>query len=105
MAGNPSKAGQQNKTYQVDRRRYTRVPGYHSILPRAFPFKKDMSREDAEWLVGVVLDSGELDMTGIAVTSHPRTLDGHVTVWMSAEVAEALLNTHYISYVEDVAVD
>lgn len=89
MAGNPDKAGRTGREYQMGRRRYTKVPGYHSVLPRVFPFRVWTSTEHAHQLVN---ELQAVDRTGFALTEHASSIDGHVHLWLSQENAEYLEN-------------
>lgn len=95
MAGNPDKDGRKNPRYQMGRRRLTLTPGYHSVLPRVFPFRFRCSAESASHLIGCMMGSG---YTGFCLTSHPSTVDGHVHLWLSAECAEFLVEYHQVSF-------
>lgn len=95
MPGNPNKEGRDNPQYQMGRRRYTKVPGYHSVLPRVFPFRYRTTQEQAVHLVCDLLDG---EYTGFALTAHPSSFDGHMHLWLSVECAEYLTDTlHVIS--------
>lgn len=61
------------------------MPGYHSVLPRVFPWRIWLSKEQAENLIDTLLEVGH---TGFALTEHPSSMDGHVHLWLSAENAE-----------------
>lgn len=63
------------------------MPGYHSVLPRVFPFRVWTSSDHAYQMVNELMG---VDRTGFAVTSHPSSLDGHVHLWLSEESAEFL---------------
>lgn len=82
----------------MGRRRFTRAPGYHSVLPRVFPFKREISLEEASSLIVFLVQE---EHTGYALSRHPSTLDGHVTFWMSNEIAEILVGGGHLSYVEE----
>jgi hypothetical protein len=88
MPGNPGKQGRTSAAYQMGRRRLTKVPGYHSVLPRVFPMVWRGTLEDAGRCVNWLIESGS---DGFAVTSHPSTLDGHVHLWLSVNCAESLV--------------
>lgn len=90
MPGNPNKDGRRGPGYQMGRRRNTRVPGYHSVLPRVFPYRWKCTHEQAVYAICDMLDVGR---DGFALTSHPTTKDGHVHLWLSAENAEYLVET------------
>lgn len=90
MAGNPNKIGRKNPTYQVGRRRHTTVPGYHSILPRVFPYRYRCDLAAAHQAIDVLI---AVERDGFAVTSHPATIDGHVHLWLSEGNAEYLVET------------
>jgi len=90
MVGNPDKDGRKGRTYQMGRRRFTSAPGYHSVLPRVFPFRWRCTQEQATHVIAVMLNVGR---DGFALTSHPTTIDGHVHLWLSAENAEYLVET------------
>src|SRR5688572_28879477 len=97
--GNPWKAkglrvDQRGAKYQMNRRRFTTNPGYFRYLPRVFPFYVQRSNEDVHRLV-VRLNGENLNRTAddclcFAVTTHSRTLDGHVTLWLDVEAMEWL---------------
>ena len=88
MPGNPEKRGRTNVSYQMGRRRLTKVPGYHSVLPRVFPMVWLGSAEDVGSCVNWLIESGS---DGFAVTSHPSTLDGHIHLWLSVDCCESLV--------------
>lgn len=73
--------------YQMGRRRFTAVPGYASVLPRVFPFRIRTSEEHADLCIQAMLYN---EYTGFALTSHPSSMDGHVHLWVSNEMAEFL---------------
>lgn len=75
------------------------VPGYHSRLPAIFPYFWNGSLQDVRNLVGVLL-KGEEDLSlglWFAVTGHPLTQDGHVTLWLSTGAAKWLLEWEYVA--------
>lgn len=80
--------------YQIGRRRHTAVPGYAAILPRVFPFRIRTSELSATQCIQAMLEN---DYTGFALTSHPSTIDGHVHLWLSTEMADFLVRIDYIS--------
>jgi hypothetical protein len=84
---NPEIDPRKGKAYQMGRRRFTAVPGYASVLPRVFPFRMRTSENHAAQCIQAMLDNG---YTGFALTSHPSTVDGHVHLWVSSEMAEFL---------------
>ena len=73
------------------------MPGYHNHLPKVFPLKKNLDIEHVVNLLGLLVDN---DQAGFAVTRHPKSLDGHVTLWLSQEAAEFLVSQDYISGLE-----
>lgn len=88
MPGNPDKEGRTNPEYQMGRRRYSKAPGYHGVLPRVFPYRVRCSYELAAYSISVLTD---LERSGFALTSHPASSDGHVHLWLSEENAEYLV--------------
>jgi hypothetical protein len=83
-------------------------PGYHSRLPNVFPYYWNGSLEEVQNLTEHLLDNsvtgylpGEEMVGGLwfAVTGHKETLDGHVTLWLSAQAAQWLLRMTLISTV------
>lgn len=71
-------------------RRVTANPGYGSYLPRCFPYSVRTTFETASGVIESALVAGH---TGFALTEHSATLDGHVTLWLSAKVAEWAVDT------------
>jgi hypothetical protein len=88
VAGNPNR-GENERTaaYQMNRRRFSSTPGYHNVLPRVFPYRVKSSIEFANQLINFLT---EVHRDGFALTSHPKSDDGHVHLWMSSENAEYL---------------
>lgn len=82
--------------YQKDRRRYTRAPGYHAVMPRVFPFYKTISYDEMKILVRVLWRE---ELTGFAVTSHPSSMDGSIRLWLSQECAEVLVGGDWLDSV------
>lgn len=81
-------------------------PGYAAQMPKVFPFKVNVSRDDAynlieELRVGQVdaLVAEEWEVFSFAVCEHPLVLDGHVTFWMSHDAARYLLNINELGEV------
>jgi hypothetical protein len=94
MPGNPDKEGQTGPKYQMGRRRHSKVPGYHGVLPRVFPYRVRCSYELADNCIYVLT---EMQKTGFALTSHPASSDGHVHLWLSEESAEYLVEFGFLS--------
>lgn len=65
------------------------MPGYHSVLPRVFPYRARVSREYA-WTL--IRELNDVHRDGYALTSHPSAADGHVHLWLSASNAEYLVS-------------
>jgi hypothetical protein len=62
-----------------------------------------MTRVETDYLVGHLIrevDDGDRDFW-FAVTGHPKTLDGHVTLWLSRGAAEYLLTVGLLSSVDE----
>ena len=75
---------------------HTKNPGYHSRLPKVFPYYWQGSLEEVENLTSILMlnsVAGWVDSAGVdgglwfAVTGHSGTLDGHITLWLSAQAA------------------
>lgn len=93
---------QEDLRAQMERRRYTTVPRYHGHLPKVFPYRYNCSMEEVEVVVSQLQSQG---VNGYAVTSHPRSTDGHVTVWLSVECSQVLLDLGVFSEEKLVASD
>lgn len=91
--------------------RYRTNPGYHSRLPHVFPYFWNGSADDVMRLTSVLMEVNTGlsitvdDGTSIepqlwfGVTGHNSTVDGHITLWLSADAARWLLMTDAISSV------
>lgn len=90
MAGTPGKEGKSNPKYQMNRRRFTSAPGFHSYLPRVFAYKWRCSFESGETVIKALLEVGR---TNFAFTTHPSTRDGHCHLWLTPDNAEYLTDT------------
>lgn len=94
MVGSPKNEGRKNPKYQLDRRRFTKVPGYTAFLPRIFPYRWRCAPAEAY----VAMDAmKEADRFGYAISAHPSSTDGHIHLWLSADNAEYLVDLGYIS--------
>lgn len=72
-------------------------PGYASVLPRVFPYKKKLSREEA---MACLRSLEEAYRVNFAITDHPMTIDGTVTLWLSEGDAEFLVEMGDLASVE-----
>jgi hypothetical protein len=89
---------------QNARRRYTTNPryGHQGGLPSVFPYKRTLSLEDAG-RIGDFL-SREIEQGSpywFAISGHSKSVDGHVTLWLSVEAALFLERIDLISYVDE----
>jgi hypothetical protein len=69
-----------------------------------FPFKLTMSLEDALRISGELLNVMTEDLElplWHALTGHPGTKDGHVTLWLSLATSEYILEHDWVSAVEE----
>lgn len=82
--------------------KYGRTPGYHTRLPFVFPYHVSVPAESAAALGKLICqeieEAPELGRW-FAITGHPATLDGHVTLWLSASTADWLLTLGLVSEV------
>lgn len=100
---------QNSARYTRDVRRHTKVPGYFAQLPKAFPYYVNKSVEEVRELIDILWvsndlddyfgDSAEVGTLCFAYTRHVATLDGHVTLWLSAPSALYLLENAYLEAV------
>jgi hypothetical protein len=82
--------------------RYGQTPGYHTKLRHVFPYFRNMIRDEINEIVNILV--GEINEDSdhwFAVTGHPKTLDGHVTLWLSRAAAEYLLGIEALAYVSE----
>lgn len=74
----------------MNRRRFTKNPGYFAFLPRVFPYHTNLSVEDA---IALIVEINNMNVEGdysYALTRHTRSIDGHVTLWLCQEAFELL---------------
>lgn len=91
----------QTRTQEVVAK-YGKIPGYHTRLPFVFPYHLQVPAESAAALGKLLCQEiEEVPELGrwFAITGHPATVDGHVTLWLSAEAADWLLTLGHVSEV------
>jgi hypothetical protein len=96
-------------------------PGYHGRLPHVFPYYWEGGLEEVQNLAERLMDNSvtgfvedehwgldEVSASGaaglwFAVTGHPKTVDGHVTLWLSSQAAQWLLRMGMVASVCEYA--
>lgn len=90
-------------------RSLTATPGYAGQLPKVFPYRKNMALDDAlhlsrSLIVRLETGMGEMPLW-FSLTGHPATVDQYVTLWLSRDAADWLIEHGFVGSVDKTVKD